>query len=128
MKKEDVKYFWEEHKEQIIMGALAVTGFALGWHFCKNHYKLHKASAKVVETASKLSDELPLKGTHQFVDEDIFTNIAPQIEEAVLTEGLDEAFIEATYHVAWPKGGDFKNGVYEELKKVTVKVMDITEP
>lgn len=70
---------------------------------------------------------LPYEKTNRFIDEDIFTNIAPQIEDLVLEEGADEGYIDVTYDVAFPKFGDYRNGTYNVKKKVEVYVRDMCE-
>ena len=72
-------------------------------------------------------DALPSVHNARLIDEDIYTNIAPQIEDMVLTEGLDEGYIEEVYTVQYPKFGDYAKGTYDVLKKVTVNVYDVTD-
>jgi len=54
-----------------------------------------------------------VKSNAQIIDEDIFTKIAPWIENNVLTKGVDESVFETTY--------DVTDGV---MKKVVVKVIE----
>ena len=120
MKKENkVKKFWDKNKGKIF----AVTGWlvALG-------------TVTVVVVNSIGSDETEEVDNTDYdnamnskdVDEDIFTNLAPQIEDMVLTEGLDEGYIEETYSVDYPKNGDSDES-YTVDKKVEIKVYDVTE-
>lgn len=120
MKKEDIKKFVKDHKTEIIVGAVSVA-IAVGAVFA-----LHNNKSSADLEPLKIPDEMP-NPAHDHIDEDIFTDLAPQIEDAVLTEGLDEDYIEKTYYVEWPKGGG-KEGTYEEVKKVIVHIVDITEP
>lgn len=61
------------------------------------------------------------------IDEAIFTGIAPLIEDYLLEEGLDEAVIDETFEVPYPKGGDISNGIYTVLKNVHVSITDMCE-
>ena len=120
MKKEDIKKFVKEHKTGIIVGGLSVAAFV-----CAVIASHNNESSDDLEPL-KIPDEMP-NPAHDHIDEDIFTDLAPQIEDAVLTEGLDEDYIEKTYYVEWPKGGG-NEGTYEEVKKVMVHIVDVTEP
>lgn len=119
MKKEDIKKFFKEHKTEIVIGAIAAVGVVCAVIAAHDDTAEHEPV--------KIPDEMPYP-KHDYIDEDIFTDLAPQIEDLVLTEGLDEGYIEKTYHVEWPKRGDVNEGIYEEVKKVTVHVVDITAP
>ena len=71
--------------------------------------------------------ELPTGREAQLIDEDIFTNVAPWIESAVLDgEGVDEEYFETAYTVTRPRYGDWDKGSYEETKKVEIIVRDET--
>ena len=59
------------------------------------------------------------------IDEAIFTDVAPEIEEMLLADGVDEHYFNKTYSVKMPKNGDFANGFYEVLKQLEIKVTDI---
>lgn len=114
--KEKLINFWNKNKTKIIAGAMFAGGLIIGYAIKKNDE---------VSTIDTDSDNNVLR---KFVDEDIFTRIAPFIEESVLDEGVDEDYLEMTYEVDHPKFGDPKNGYYIEKKKVEVKVSDVTEP
>ena len=59
------------------------------------------------------------------IDEAIFTEIAPQIEGCLLEEGLDEAVIDESFDVPYPKGGDISNGIYTVRKNVHILIRDM---
>lgn len=111
-----------------------------GKDFCKKNwpYLLGTAATvamgmvawKVVKISGVKSPEVndflkPIEGGYKgnsWIDEDIFTDLAPQIEDALLEEGLDELLIDRTYPVKFPKFGDFKNGTYSIDKNIQVHI------
>ena len=113
-----VKEWIKEHKEEIAMTGLAVGGVIFGYWFCKTHTK------PVFIDKGVDCGTIPSK-PYQKIDEDIFAILAPMIEDAVLTEGVDESLFDTTYTVPFPKNGDWKNGTYEILKNVQVIVKDV---
>ena len=124
--KEKMRKFWEEHKAQIALG-VAVGGFLLGilYESLKDtdcDISLDRDSGEY-----EIPGEIPSSKNGREIDEDIFTNIAPQIEAALLEEGLDEAYIDVTYDVEFPMGGDYKNGTYSVKKKVDIYVRDMCD-
>lgn len=122
MDKEKIKKFWEKNKKKIIVGTAVVAGLVIAYKFGK------KSSAK--DVCDKILDAAKETGdafaeSCKAIDKDIFTELAPEIEEAILEEGLDEYLIEKTYEVAYPLGGVAKNGFYKAVKKVRVMINDI---
>ena len=63
----------------------------------------------------------------RIVDEDIFTRVAPEIEDAILCEGLDEYVMDKTYTIDYPRKGDSSNGFYSTNKNLHITITDITE-
>ena len=61
------------------------------------------------------------------IDEAIFTDIAPLIEDYLLEEGLDEAVIDESFDVPYAKGGDISNGIYTVRKNLYVLIRDMCE-
>ena len=121
--KNKIKKFWKEHKEQIVMGGLAVSAFIFGYWYRSTH------EGCICSDEHEDSDyrEIPSGRNAQLIDEDIFTRIAPWIENSVLEEGLDETWFEDTYEVEYPKYGDPNKGMYKVKKKVEISVKDMTE-
>jgi len=113
-----LKEFWDENKAEIVLGTAltVIAGAAFG--VVLRDRKIHMEAAK----GQKILDAF--ESTHRFVDEDIFTDLAPQIEDLVLTEGVDEGLIEKVYKVSYPLAGDPKNGFYDVKKYVKVLVQD----
>lgn len=134
-----VKRFWKKNKYKIINTLVTIGTFALGYTACSYieaisvPYRTHEPDDDTFVddfmTALKESERhySALRDDVRIVDEDIFTNVAPQIEDAVLTEGLDEAFIKANYVVRYPKNGSFDNGAYTTHKLVEINITDATE-
>ena len=120
-RKQTFKEFCKEHKMEIIIGGIVIVGAVAGFKVWSK--KLDIKGKKIADALKEAATNLPHE-THRFVDEDIFTNIAPAIEEAVLEEGLDEALFEKFYKVSYPLGGYPKNGFYNVKKYVKVLVQD----
>ena len=120
-RKQTFKEFCKEHKAEIIVGGIVIVGAVVGFKVWSK--KLDIKGKKIADALKETATNLPHE-TYRFVDEDIFTNIAPAIEEAVLEEGLDEALFEKFYKVSYPLGGDPKNGFYNVKKYVKVLVQD----
>lgn len=72
-------------------------------------------------------EDLKITEAMNNIDEAIFTDLAPEIEELVLEEGVDEGLIERFYTVPFFKGGDPANGTYDVTKYVKVLVQDTCE-
>lgn len=121
-KESKIKAFWNKHKDTIINIAVAVGSFAAGCAVVAI-----AKSGNDIPISDEDMPELPSGGAAQRIDEDIFTKLAPEIEDFVLSEGVDEAYIERTYSVGFPKGGNPDNGYYNVDKKVEVRMYDVTE-
>jgi hypothetical protein len=61
------------------------------------------------------------------IDEEIYTDLASDIEDAVFKEGLDEWYDSRVFDVLYAKAGDPSKGTYTAKKEVTVNVRDITD-
>ena len=117
MKKEEIKKWFSDHKKEIAIGTAGVVTFALGLYVGK------KCFSKTLEKV----DVTPFVKTRRAIDRDIFTDLASEIEDLVLAEGVDEGLVEKVYTVAFPKGGDSRNGYYGVRKYVKVLVQDTCE-
>lgn len=125
--------FYSDHEGQIKKGAIVVGSFALGYIICKVTGK---------STLEKELDQLEWKSLddpniqvsvrsgdyNRDIDEDVFTELAPAIEDAILNDSSDEDLIERYYDVDFPKGGDYKNGTWKGRKYVKVLVQDAWTP
>ena len=112
--KNNTKRWFKEHKEIILAGTLTIAGAVFVGcvaQACENAY-----SSGFQNKNNQLEDEI------------IFTDIAPQIEDLVLADGVDEGVIDTTFVVDYPLNGDFGKGVYNGKKNVHVVVRDAWEP
>lgn len=128
-KENKLKTFWQKHKGKIIGATAIVTAVSLV--VVKIVLTTEETNSEIDEEGKKIIDAFEeahsLYSGNQAIDEDIFTNLAPNIEDAVLEEGLDEAYFEKNYSVEYPINGNPDEGYYTVNKKVTVSVNDITE-
>lgn len=117
--KEKVQKIWEKHKTKIVAG-IAISGAILTVLYRKG------SDEPALELEGHSDESWRLK--RQEIDEDIFTNLAMSMEDAIFDDSMDEAYFEETYTVPMPKGGDFNNGTYDVLKNVQVIVRDAGMP
>lgn len=117
-KKESKAKKWiREHKKQLKIAGAVIGSFALGiaYEQCTNKkLKAWHEAEKELE-GYKLSD--PDECTKR-IDEDIFTNLAPTIEDAVLSDGIDEFYMDRDYPVEFESGDT-------RLRRVSVSVKDM---
>lgn len=118
VKKEGKVRKWiREHKKQLAIAGAVIGSFALGMLYeqytNKKLKKLHEAEKELEGYA--LSD--PNECTKR-IDEDIFTSLAPTIEEAVLSDGIDEFYMDRDYPVEFESGDT-------RLRRVSVSVKDM---
>ena len=117
-KKESKAKKWiREHKKQLEIAGAVIGSFALGiaYERCTNKkLKAWHEAEKELE-GYKLSD--PDECTKR-IDEDIFVNLAPTIEDAVLSDGIDEFYIDRDYPVEFESGDT-------RLRRVSVSVSDM---
>ena len=79
---------------------------------------------KALLYAAKIKDEID--NNHYDIDEEIYSDLASNIEDAILEEGLDEWFDERNFTVKYPRFGDYSKGLYTAKKHVKVYVQDTT--
>lgn len=109
VKKEGKVRKWiREHKKQ-----LAIAGaFALAI-VCERCINKHEAEKELESYTLSDPDECTKR-----IDEDIFTNLAPTIEEAVLSSGIDKFYMDRDYPVEFESGDT-------RLRRVSVSVSDM---
>lgn len=116
-KETKVEKWVREHKKELAIAGAIIGSFALGMLYeqCTNKKlkKLHEAEKEL--EGYKLSD--PDECTKR-IDEDIFTNLAPTIEDAVLSGGIDEFYMDRDYPVEFESGDT-------RLRRVSVSVKDM---
>lgn len=134
--KNNTKAWFKRNWKKVAISALAFAGIGLAIAKAKSNNEdnegeeilniLKNASADIdEETLDILKNARSHVPNSADIDEDIYTSLALEIEDAVLCEGLDEAYMDRTYTVKYPKGGDSDNGYYDVKKKVMVHVVDI---
>ena len=118
--------FYNNHEKQIKTGAIVIGSVAFGYVMCKLTGKsdIGKLDWKDSDGTKEKKKYLPEENAVRAIDEDIFTDLACKIEDAVLEEGVDECHFDRTYTVPFPKGGDYRDGSYNVLKNVQVLVRD----
>lgn len=125
--------FYSDHEDQIKKGAIVVGSFVLGYVICKVTGKstlekeLDKLEWKSLDD-NESKKYLPEENVIRKIDEDVFTELAPAIEDAILDDSSDEDLIEKYYDVYFPKNGDYKNGSWKGRKYVKVLVQDAWTP
>lgn len=110
-KAEKVKKFFNEHRGEIAVGSAVVGMFALG-------YLYSKTSVKVPEVAVKAPELTQFEQSSKMVDEDIFTNLAPWIEDWILSDKLIDSM---TIHKDFPI--EFEGDT--RIRRVIVTVADL---
>lgn len=112
-----VEKWVRKHKKQLAIAGAIIGSFALGMLYeqCTNKKlkKLHEAEKELEGYALSDSDECTKR-----IDEDIFTNLAPTIEDAVLSDGIDEFYMDRDYPVEFESGDT-------RLRRVSVSVKDM---
>lgn len=108
---EKVKTFLVDHEGELMVGTAIVGTFVLGYLHSKTSVKTHEIT---VNNASVLT---PLQEAHQIIDEDIFTDLAIQIENMVFEDGLNKGTVEKKYTIPYDSGSI--------VRKVVVTVEDI---
>lgn len=81
---------------------------------------------KKIKKTNNPSNVTPSINPNKKVDEDIFSDLAPEIEDLVLAEGVDEGVIERDFSVQFPKYGN-GDTTYIVKKHVKVIVQDMCE-
>lgn len=92
--------FVDDHKWEIL-GTIA--GTAVGLIFLNRHFKA-KERAKALEEESKellkvFESSQQRNPLVMKIDEEIFTDLAPEIEEMVLNKGVEKGWISRTYKI-----------------------------
>lgn len=92
-KAERFKQFLRKHKWEIIGTAV---GTVVGLKMLKRHSsKARKHEAEVIDIFKTSGSRL--EPWSKKIDEDIFTDLAPELEQMVLNAGVDKAWIERCY-------------------------------
>lgn len=111
------KTFWDKHKDKIILGGLLAGAVVITY--------IKSKSSNCVTTNTRLIDTPNTIFRVQEIDEDIYTNVAQFIEDAVFDETFDTLGYDITYNVPIPINGNYANGSHDVLKNVQVIVKGI---
>ena len=137
--RKEIRQWWKRNKNKVIIGG-AIAGAIGGYIWSKKagvtvDYDqeaadfVSKYMTKAPEVAKKLSKfEKAANEAYSKIDEKVFTDMAVELENMILEEGVDESLLEYTVTVPFAKFGDFSKGLYETTKKVQICVQDITDP
>lgn len=116
-KETKVEKWVREHKKQLAIARAVIGSFVLGMLYeqCTNKKlkALHDAEKELEGYTLNDPDECTKR-----IDEDIFTNLAPTIEDAVLSDGIDEFYMDRDYPVEFESGDT-------RLRRVSVSVKDM---
>lgn len=116
-KETKVEKWVREHKKQLAIAGAVIGSFVLGMLYeqCTNKKlkALHDAEKELEGYTLSDPDECTKR-----IDEDIFTNLAPTIEDAVLSDGIDEFYMDRDYPVEFESGDT-------RLRRVSVSVKDM---
>lgn len=134
----EIRQWWKKNKHKVIIGG-AIAGAIGGYIWSKKTGIsidrdqeaadfVSKYMTKAPEVAKKLSTfEKAANEAYSKIDEKVFTDMAVELENMILEEGVDESLLEYTVTVPFAKFGDFSKGLYETTKKVQIYVQDITD-
>ena len=123
MNKETFKKWCKDHEVEIVLGTTLGTIVAAGIVIALKDRRIPVDTVieKLDDGSELITKNLPeFYDTHKFVDQDIFTSVAPKLEDFVLNEGLDGGIIETIYEVKHP--ADNAEGFRKVLKHVVVQV------
>ena len=130
-----MKNWWDAHKAGIITGAITVGSTVLMALIYGKGYSDGKRIGMAGRDIITGDDNERCDGDNFFpnvrssraIDEDLYTNIIPQVESAIFTDGLDEAYITATYDVEYPTNGgnSTADGFYTVTKELEINVRDV---
>ena len=125
-----IKNWWNEHKAGII-GGVITTGSAilLALVYGKGYSDgkrigMHSGSKNFIDIPDESdldTDHLyPNASSTKMVDEDIFTNIAPQIEDAILNDDINDQYISTNYDLEYPD--DSEDGYHTVTKELEINI------
>lgn len=116
----NTKQWVKEHWKGIALGGLAILGGAVIVSMKK---KNEEGNEVILDVLDSYSDKIAKRNPK--IDEDIYTNIALQMESLIFDDSCDEGVISTTYEVEYPKNGDYAEGSWKGNKEVTVTIKDV---
>lgn len=120
----NTKQWVKEHWKGIALGGLAILGGTVIVSMNKKSEERDEESETVViDTLDSYSTAIAKRNPQ--IDEDIYTNVALQMESLIFDDSCDEGVITTTYEVEYPKNGDYSEGSWTGNKEVTVTIKDV---
>ncbi len=116
----NTKQWIKEHWKGIALGGLAILGGAVIVSMNKKNEDNNEESEAILDSYSNAIAKRNPK-----IDEDIYTNIALQMESLIFDDSCDEGVITTTYEVEYPKNGDYSDGSWTGNKEITVTIKDV---
>ena len=110
---EKVKNYVKKHKKAFIAGGVLVTTGVVSFVVLKKKLPV-KGSANAILHIIRTDDGSVLSEATRAIDEKIFTDLAPEIEEMVLSEFAEDAWIERTFEL----GNNVTKKVEVTIKKI----------
>lgn len=105
-RKRKAKKFLTDHKWEIIGTIAGITVGEILLHryfkFKKQKAEIDKEGKRILEVLESSNDKRYLDWTRK-IDEDIFVDLAPELESMVLCEAVEKGWMERTYDLG--KGG-----------------------
>lgn len=127
--KKEVKEWWQKNKKKVYIGASIAAGLGAAYFLHKKQLPVAKIKHEIAKDIFRpmCEAEKAANAVYEAIDEEIFTNIAPTLEDMILEEGVDEDIITKVFTIPYAKGGNFENGTYEVKKHVQILVRDMCE-
>lgn len=120
----NTKQWVKKHWKVVALGGLAILGGAVIVSMNKKNEEYDEEGEDILNTLlDSYNNEIAKRNPK--IDEDIYTNIASQMESLIFDDGCDEGVITATYEVEYPKFGDYAKGSWKGNKEVTVTIKDV---
>lgn len=122
----NTKKLAKKHWRGIAYGGLALLGGAMliAAHSKSNDTEHDEEGEDILNTLlDSYNNEIAKRNPK--IDEDIYTNIALQMESLIFDDSCDEGTIFATYAVDYPLNGDYSEGTWTTNKEVTITIKDI---
>lgn len=118
--------FCINHKEELLLGGAMLASFGFGVLYSKLHSHQPKYQPLPNSDYDPYGNFDATPRCVKRIDEDVFTNVAIQIEDLLLDEGLDEGIINTDYEVEFFKFGDRtgNSGTYTVNKNLQVLIRD----
>lgn len=119
----NTKQWIKEHWKGIVLGGLAILGGAVIVSMKKKNEEHNEEGEAILDVLDSYSNAIAKRNPN--IDEDIYTNIALQMESLIFDDSCNEGIITTTYEVEYPKNGDYSEGSWTGNKEVIVTIKDV---